>query len=74
MCAEGLGCLPPVNHSKNDYLGEISKRTTKTSGHLKQLTVLQHIDKDNFGCPELGVVQKCSMILGEYQSPGGKFF
>ena len=37
-------------------------------------TALRYIDKDNFECPELGVVQKCSMILGEYQSPGGKFF
>ena len=37
-------------------------------------TALRYIDKDNFECPELGVVQKCSIILGEYQSPGGKFF
>ena len=36
--------------------------------------MLRYIDKDNFECPELGVVQKCPMILGEYQSPGGKFF
>ena len=36
--------------------------------------MLQYIDKDNFECPELGVVQKCPMILGEHQSPGGKFF
>ena len=37
-------------------------------------TALRYIDKNNFECPELGVVQKCPMILGEYQSPGGKFF
>ena len=37
-------------------------------------TALRYIDKDNFECPELGVVQKCPMILSEYQSPGGKFF
>ena len=37
-------------------------------------TALRYIDKDNFECPKLGVLQKCPMILGEYQSPGGKFF
>ena len=37
-------------------------------------TALRYIDKDNFECPELGVVQKCSIILGDHQSPGGKFF
>ena len=38
----------------------------------KLVTALRYIDKDNFECPELGVVQKCPMILGEYHSPGGK--
>ena len=37
-------------------------------------TALRYIDKDNFEWPELGVVQKCPMIPGDYQTPGGKFF
>ena len=49
---------------RRNYLGRVSSDDT----------VLRYIDKDNFECPELGVVQKCPMILGEYQSPGGKFF
>ena len=52
--------------------GQIMKIVFNQS--IKFYTALQYIDKDNFECPELGVVQKCSMILGEYQPPGSKFF
>ena len=37
-------------------------------------TPSRYIDKDTFECPEPWLAQKCPTLLGEHQSPAGKFF